>query len=93
MTVLDHRRSELTEDCARLRVAMEGPRSASTLCPQERVVLRMVGLGMTDKAIGEALGIRKWTVRCYLKRIHDKTAVPYRPRLALAAYRVIEAGN
>ncbi|MDD5305032.1 MAG: LuxR C-terminal-related transcriptional regulator [Elusimicrobia bacterium] len=85
---LDDRRAALVEDRARVRKAMSFPEPGPLrLCPQERVVLGMVGAGMSDREIGEALQIRKTTVRCYLRRIHDKTAVPYRPRLAVAASR------
>ena len=91
MTAIDARRAELAEDCARMREALDGPKCVSTLCPQERAVLKMVGMGMTDKEIMAALRITKNTAHSYMQRLHDKTAIPYRARLAVAAYRVCEA--
>jgi DNA-binding NarL/FixJ family response regulator len=83
--------AELREAVARAREAMEPrPRGArcSALCPAEKRVLRLIGLGLSNDEIGEALGIGHETVRTYAKRLHDKCAVEGRTRLAIAALLV-----
>ena len=47
----------------------------TTLSPRESEVASLVSRRMTDAEIGRALGISRWTVREYLRRIWDKTGI------------------
>lgn len=70
---------------------MMGPRpgtyDANALGRRELEAFRLVGLGMTNAEIAEAMGISPTTVRTYMKRIHDKLYIVGRSRLAVESHK------
>ena len=59
------------------------------LSPREREIVRMVALGLTNRAMASALEISPWTVSTYLRRVFGKLQVS--SRAAMVA-RVVELG-
>jgi len=60
-------------------------RDPSALCPAEKRVLALVGQGLSNSEIGDELLITNNTVRCYMKRLHEKLDIQGRSRLAVWA--------
>lgn len=58
-----------------------------TLSKCERNVLKLVGEGMNNAEIGEALNISYYTVRSHMKNIYDKLQYKDRVKLALFSYK------
>lgn len=58
-----------------------------SLTPSEFKVFRLLGLGLTNEEIADALFISPLTVRTHVKRIHAKCDIKGRAKLALAAYQ------
>jgi two-component system, NarL family, response regulator DevR len=75
---------EITERV--LSLLREGPQSSganlSTLSPQERRVLALVADGLTNKEVGEALGLSDNTVKNYLVTVFEKLQVKRRSQAA-----------
>jgi DNA-binding NarL/FixJ family response regulator len=57
------------------------------LTPREREIIRLVGEGLKNEAIGNSLAITEKTVRNHLTVIFDKTDVRDRLHLAIYGYR------
>lgn len=55
------------------------------LSPREVEIVRMVGLGLTNRAIATALDISQWTVATYLRRIFSKLEVSSRAAMVAQA--------
>jgi DNA-binding CsgD family transcriptional regulator len=62
------------------------------LTDAEMGVLRLVGLGMTNKEIAAHLFISPMTARTHVKRAHAKCGVPGRARLAVTAFMIWDRG-
>lgn len=81
-------RSVLTPDIAErvLRLLREGTQSSvaniSALSPQERRVLALVADGLTNKEVGEKLGLSDNTVKNYLVTVFEKLQVKRRSQAA-----------
>lgn len=58
------------------------------LTKREKEILGHVSLGLTDKAIGEALTISRRTVSDHLQHIYDKLQVNNRKQAVNAALRL-----
>jgi two-component system response regulator DevR len=75
---------EITERV--LRLLREGSNSATTnimsLSPQERRVLALVADGLTNKEVGERLGLSDNTVKNYLVTVFEKLQVKRRSQAA-----------
>ena len=71
--------SRVTHMVVRKAVAGWGPlalcQSLSTLTEREREVLALIGQGLSNQRIAEALCISVGTVRSHLNRIYDKTGL------------------
>ena len=66
----------------------------SVLSPQERRVLALLAEGLTNKGIGERLGLTEKTVKNYLSNIFDKLHLSNRAQAAaLYAQFPADAGN
>jgi len=59
-----------------------------TLTKRELEMFKLVGLGMTNREIGQNMGVRQSTVRTWAKTIHDKLYIVGRARLAIVANRM-----
>jgi DNA-binding CsgD family transcriptional regulator len=59
-----------------------------TLTQAEFKVFRLLGLGLSNEEVAQALFISPLTVRTHVKRIHAKCDIKGRAKLALAAYQV-----
>lgn len=59
-----------------------------TLAKRELEMFKMVGLGMTNREIAQAMEIAPSTVRTYAKTIHDKLYIIGRARLAIVSNRM-----
>src|SRR5687767_995494 len=81
-------KSVLTPEIAErvLSLLREGPQSSganlSALSPQERRVLALVADGLTNKEVGEALGLSDNTVKNYLVSVFEKLQVKRRSQAA-----------
>lgn len=58
-----------------------------TLAPRERQTFLLVGQGLSNDEIALVMKISPLTVRCYVKRIHDKLYIEGRAALAIAGYQ------
>ena len=87
-------RKALVEDCARVAGALDRtlPRNASTVTEKEATILRLIGLGLTDKEVARAIGMSRGTAHVHIGRIHVKVAIAGRARLAVTAHLVMEVG-
>lgn len=67
--------------------AARGPRinPLERLTPRERQLAEMVGRGMRNREIGEALGLSEGSVKVFLHRIYRKVGIATRTELALLA--------
>src|SRR5262245_17673959 len=61
------------------------PTSAPPLTPRELEIVRMVGLGLRNKEIGERLSISEGTVKIHLHHTYEKLGVDGRLELVLYA--------
>jgi len=59
-----------------------------TLTRRELEMFKLVGLGMTNQEISQAMGVSFSTVRTWAKSIHDKLYIVGRARLAIVANRM-----
>jgi DNA-binding CsgD family transcriptional regulator len=55
-----------------------------SLSAREQEVVRLVALGLPNKAIGAVLDISPWTVATHLRRIYAKLNVPSRAAMVAA---------
>lgn len=84
----------LEESVARAREALPPPwshpfcRNPHYLTRAEMAVLKLIGQGQTNEEIAKALFISRLTVRTHVKRIHSKTGVQGRARLAVIAAKI-----
>jgi DNA-binding NarL/FixJ family response regulator len=62
-------------------------KNALELSPRERDILPLVIEGLSNREIGDALGIRESTVKFYLKELFKLAHVKNRTQLALWARR------
>lgn len=62
------------------------------LTPRQTQVVRLLAQGMTNREIGDQMGITAGTVKNYLKLIYDKTGMGSRVELALWAVAHLEKG-
>ena len=79
MDLLEHRKK------SRARVGTYDP---TELTASEREVFRLVGLGLTNKEIGSILFISPMTVRTHVKRVHCKTDIKGRAKLAVESFKL-----
>lgn len=59
-----------------------------SLSPREREIVRMVALGLTNRAIASALEISPWTVSTYLRRVFGKLDVNSRAAMVAQAIKL-----
>lgn len=82
----------LEEDVARAREAIPTERtlrvSPHELTPQEQTIMGLIGEGLSNAEIASRLFISPLTVRTHVKRIHEKTGVAGRARLAVVAAKI-----
>ncbi len=71
----------------RLVLGVEPPVPKVALTARELAVLRCVAEGLTNRAIGSRLALSEYTVKNYLKRIHEKLGVHSRTQAVTAAAR------
>lgn len=89
----------LDNDVRKLKDAFPPPwshpnyRAPYYLTNTELRVLAILAFGKTNLEIGDALFISPLTVRTHVKRIHAKSDIKGRPRLAVAAYKVWAEGD
>lgn len=83
----------LEADATRVRESLTTTAACAHLSHAERNVLRLVGLGLSNGEISSALCINISTVRCHMKRLHDKCYVRGRTRLAVAAFAYFAGGS
>jgi DNA-binding CsgD family transcriptional regulator len=74
--VLDH--EELGMRCLLLPLGLRPTGSAALLSPREREIARLVGLGLTNRAIADSLEISLYTVSTHLRRVFAKLDVTSR---------------
>ena len=89
----------LGQDVERLLSAFPPPWShprfravCNYLTNRELEVLNMIAYGKTNIEIGKALFISPVTVREHTKKIHAKSEIRGRSRLAVAAYKILAGG-
>jgi DNA-binding CsgD family transcriptional regulator len=68
-----------------LRVHAQPSQAWVSLSPREKEVIRLVCLGLPNKAISDVLEISPWTVGSYLKRIFAKLGVCSRAEMVARA--------
>jgi DNA-binding CsgD family transcriptional regulator len=91
--------SSLNKDVRKLKGAFPPPwshpswRAPYYLTNTELRVLALVAFGKTNQEIADALFISPLTVRTHVKRIHAKSDIKGRPRLAVTAYKVWSEGG
>jgi len=73
-------RSERVKSAQRPRVAAD-----EALTPRELDIVRLVGKGLRNKEIADALGVSVTTVRTHLQKVYDKLGPGSRVELALFA--------
>jgi LuxR family maltose regulon positive regulatory protein len=57
----------------------------SKLVNRELEILRMVGVGLRNREIGDRLGLTEGTVKWYMQQIYDKLGVRRRPQAVIRA--------
>lgn len=57
------------------------------ITPRELQVLRLAAEGLTNRGIGQRLGLRENTVKNYLRRVHEKLGVRSRTEAVMTAAR------
>ena len=84
-------RPQLHPDIARrLMGAMRAPEDPfSELTPREREVLELIGRGMSNKEIGQALTLTETTVKGYVSAVLSKLGAADRTQAALLAVRYV----
>lgn len=85
-------RTALAGDLLRLAITPSvGPSQSdlSRLTPREREVLELVAQGLTNKAIGRALGIGPGTVKVHVEKLIAKLNVADRTQAAVLATRAL----
>jgi DNA-binding CsgD family transcriptional regulator len=65
-----------------------GKYNPSELTPSEREVYKLVGLGLTNQEIANILYISPMTVRTHVKRVHCKTQIVGRAKLAIESFKL-----
>jgi DNA-binding CsgD family transcriptional regulator len=71
-----------------------GARRASPgLSPREQEIARLAVDGLSNKEIGDALGLSQWTVATHLRRVFVKLRVHRRRELAARAVQLGLAGG
>jgi DNA-binding NarL/FixJ family response regulator len=83
-------RTALPTDLLRLAItpsAGPSPSDLSRLTPRESEVLELVAQGLTNKAIGRALGIGPGTVKVHVEKLIAKLNVTDRTQAAVLATR------
>jgi DNA-binding NarL/FixJ family response regulator len=73
-------RPERVKSAQRTRVAAD-----EALTPRELDIVRLVGKGLRNKEIADALGVSVTTVRSHLNKVYDKLGPGSRVELALFA--------
>lgn len=68
-----------------LQLLRQAPEPASALTPREREVLELLGRGLSNKRIAQALGLTEGTVKSYLRQIFPKIKAADRLQAALYA--------
>jgi RNA polymerase sigma factor (sigma-70 family) len=76
------------DDTAKRR---EPRRAGESLTPREKEIVRLVGRGLGNKEIAQALGVSVTTVRTHLNKVYEKVGPVSRVELALYAARTAEA--
>ena len=67
--------------------ARRGQRPAGLLTDQERTVLRLIGEGLTNRQIGERMGLAEKTVKNYTSHLLAKLGLERRTQAAILATR------
>jgi DNA-binding NarL/FixJ family response regulator len=78
---------------ARLRAAADRPGRLAGLSPRERDTLELIGDGLTNRQIGERLGLSEKTVKNYVTRLFAKLGMTQRTQAAAYAARTFDAGK
>jgi two-component system response regulator DevR len=78
---------------ARLQEAAREDARVSYLTPQERRVLRHLASGLTNRQIGEAMGLAEKTVKNYVSNVLAKLGMRRRTEAAVFAARLEQTGH
>ncbi|RBY92058.1 DNA-binding response regulator [Blastococcus sp. TBT05-19] len=75
----------LASDVVRAPVARLGTDRLARLTDQERIVLRLIGEGLTNRQIGERMGLAEKTVKNYTSHLLAKLGLERRTQAAILA--------
>jgi DNA-binding NarL/FixJ family response regulator len=78
---------------AKLQAAADGPGPLAGLSPRERATLELIGEGLTNRQIGERLGISAKTVKNYVTTLFAKLGMTQRTQAAAYAARTFDSGK
>lgn len=62
---------------------------AAALTARERELVRLLGRGLTNRQIGEALCISEWTVKTHVQNLREKFQVHTRAAVVALSWEVI----
>jgi two-component system response regulator DevR len=74
----------------RIRSSVDKPGPLSKLTDQERVLLDLIGEGLTNRQIGERMGLAEKTVKNYVSRLLTKLGVERRTQAAVLITEIRE---
>jgi DNA-binding NarL/FixJ family response regulator len=77
---------------ARLQAAADRPGPLAGLSPRERAILELIGEGLTNRQIGDRLGLSEKTVKNYASTLYAKLGMAQRTQAAAYAARTFDSG-
>ena len=77
---------------SRSAAARAAPDRLAGLTDQERIVLRLIGEGLTNRQIGERMGLAEKTVKNYTSHVLAKLGLERRTQAAILATELRDAG-
>jgi DNA-binding NarL/FixJ family response regulator len=78
---------------ARLRAGADRPGRLAGLSPRERATLELIGDGLTNRQIGDRLGVSAKTVKNYVTTLFAKLGMTQRTQAAAYAARTFDSGK
>jgi DNA-binding NarL/FixJ family response regulator len=75
---------------ARLQAQTDGPGRLAGLSPRERATLELIGDGLTNRQIGDRLGVSEKTVKNYASTLFAKLGMKQRTQAAAYAARTFD---